>query len=221
MRPLNQYDTYIFDCDGVILDSNKLKIEAMKAVLEELAFESSSINSCITYFKNNFGLSRFHHAQVFIDSFLSVEDKSKQETFDDIIKRFSIECKSLYLQSDITKGFIEFVEGLNGKAYVASGSEQSELRDVLKIKGLSNYFAEIFGSPTKKTDIVSNICNSNGITRALFIGDAISDLEAAKSNNIDFIAYLPYSNTPELLKEKSEENGFMTINDFKELSINE
>ena len=33
MPPLNDYEVYIFDCDGVILDSNQLKIKAMKQAL--------------------------------------------------------------------------------------------------------------------------------------------------------------------------------------------
>lgn len=48
-------------------------------------------------------------------------------------------------------------------------------------------------------------------------GDAISDLEAAKINNIDFIGYLPYSNVKEKLILLITENNSKAVNEWSEV----
>ena len=73
MHSINKYSQYIFDCDGVILDSNQLKIEAMALTLNEIGIEENIVKECINYFSNNFGKSRFHHVDVFIRDFFQIE----------------------------------------------------------------------------------------------------------------------------------------------------
>ena len=46
MLIFKDYDTIIFDCDGVILDSNELKIDAMREALNNSnSFERRSIEN--------------------------------------------------------------------------------------------------------------------------------------------------------------------------------
>ena len=55
---------------------------------------------------------------------------------------------------------------------------------------MSRYFKEIHGAPQKKADIVKHIVMSHEIIRGeiIYIGDALSDYQAAKDNSIKFIA---------------------------------
>jgi len=207
MSLLDSYEYYIFDCDGVILDSNKLKINAMKDTLDSLLFSPDSVLKCIEYFSGNFGKSRFHHVDVFVDEMLFDQIDSPEEVKENILNVFSEKCGALYLEARVTPGFIGFIERLKGRKYIASGSEQKELRDVLSKRGLDKYFYEIYGSPTRKSEIVSNIVSSESSLNAIMFGDAISDFEAARENNIDFCAYLPYSNVKELIRKKALEYG--------------
>ena len=66
MHQLSKYDVYIFDCDGVIFNSNQLKIKAMKNSLEANFSDSHLIKQCLNYFQLNFGKSRFHHIEHFL-----------------------------------------------------------------------------------------------------------------------------------------------------------
>ena len=50
---LMKYDLIILDCDGVIFNSNLLKIEAFKVSLED--FDNKAVLSFIEYLKKNFG----------------------------------------------------------------------------------------------------------------------------------------------------------------------
>lgn len=215
MHLINQYNYYIFDCDGVILDSNKLKIEAMRESLISLNVNLDVVQECCIYFTENFGKSRFHHTDVFMEKFLNIPLESRSVFKSSLLDIFSIKCKELYLKSPITPGFIEFITELKGKKYIASGSEQNELREVFEVRNLQGYFTEIYGSPAPKAELVKMIIGSMKNKNTVIIGDAISDLEAAIENKIDFIGYLPYSNVAEKLKEKAQSLGFITVESWK------
>lgn len=217
MHPLANYDIYIFDCDGVILDSNQLKIDAMKNALKLIIDDAQQINKCVDYFRNNFGRSRFHHIDVFVEQFLLLDARTQREVKDNLLSAYSHQCKSLYLKAELTPGFIDFIKQLKGKKYIASGSEQQELRDVFATRKLDIYFDDIYGSPTKKPDLVANILKLNSNNNAVMFGDAISDLEASQINDIDFIAYTPFSNVPEGLATRSQIANFKVIQAWSEV----
>lgn len=217
MRPIADYDVYIFDCDGVILDSNQLKIDAMHKALSALVTDATRVKACVDYFRDNFGRSRFHHVDIFIEQFLLLDKNKVTETKQSILDAYSMQCKSLYLQAELTPGFIDFITQLKGKKFIASGSEQQELRDVFSTRGLDSYFDEIFGSPTKKSDLVANILDKTKASNAIMFGDAVSDLEAASINNIDFIGYLPFSNVKEKLVSLADKGAYKVIDKWSEL----
>ena len=208
MHPIYSYELYIFDCDGVILDSNALKVQAMKTALEVLCFGYREVDECINYFANNFGKSRFHHIKYFIENILSIKEIDKARIEEKILNSFSQQCKALYLTAKLTPGFLEFIQSLPGRKYVASGSEQSELRAVFKSRGLEQYFVQVFGSPTAKTFLIANILQSEINAKAVMIGDAVSDFEASRSNGIDFFCYIPYSNVSDKMQKLSETYQF-------------
>lgn len=217
MRQIANYDVYIFDCDGVILDSNQLKIDAMHNALSALVTDAIQVKACVEYFRNNFGRSRFHHVDVFIEQFLLLDKNKAAETKQSILNAYSTQCKSLYLQAKLTPGFIDFITELNGKKFIASGSEQQELREVFSIRGLDKYFNGIYGSPTKKSDLVANILDETKVNNAIMFGDAVSDLEAAIINNINFVGFLPFSNVKDKLISLADQNAYGVINKWSEL----
>ncbi|ABE55946.1 Haloacid dehalogenase-like hydrolase [Shewanella denitrificans OS217] len=211
MHPIYNYDLYIFDCDGVILDSNALKVQAMREALSALPFTPELIAECVDYFANNFGKSRFHHVAHFLEYILNVEEIDRVYVEQKLLADFSNQCRTLYLTAELTPNFLEFIESLPGRKYVASGSEQSELREVFKNRGLDLHFIKVYGSPTKKSDLIKKIISKESNATAVMIGDAVSDFEASKSNNIDFYCYIPYSNVVERMQMLSEDNNFEVL----------
>jgi len=214
MHQIYEHDCYIFDCDGVILNSNILKVDAMRNTLSELAFSISEVDLCVEYFSKNFGKSRFHHVEHFLEHILTIKKQNKKQIQENILNSFSSQCKSLYLTAEFTPFFIEFISSLKGIKYVASGSEQNELRGVFEARELSQYFEDIYGSPTKKTELVEQILKQNPSKKAIMFGDAVSDFEASRDNNINFICYLPYSNVKEKMLELSQTNDFQVITEW-------
>ena len=57
--------TLILDCDGVILDSNLLKVEVVRKVLLEMPqmFPNNKVEAAVESFKSNFGKSRYWHVE--------------------------------------------------------------------------------------------------------------------------------------------------------------
>ncbi len=86
MHPIYNYDVYIFDCDGVILDSNQLKIDAMKKALIKFFGDDHKIAECVEYFKRNFGTSRFHHVEHFVNEIFMFSGDEKNNAYEKAVK---------------------------------------------------------------------------------------------------------------------------------------
>lgn len=214
---LDSYDIVILDCDGVVFDSNLLKIDAFRKALNN--YSSDVVESFCAYFKNNFGTSRYHLARVFIEEFLGKD--FEEELFQQIVKDYGNSCVQLYNEAAFTENFLDFLLFYNDKSfYIASGGDEAELNKVFKAKNIHHYFGKILGSPRKKGDLVNQILMSNPEKKIIMIGDAKSDFLASRENKIDFIYMNQYSLVKEIMEKLSREHGFKIIKNLGEL-INE
>ncbi len=133
---ISNYDTIVLDCDGVIFDSNYLKIDAFQDALKE--YDEVIVDSFLEYFKNNFGTSRYKLAKDFIEEFLNMD--FDENLYQEILDNYSKNCILLYEKADTTKDFFQFIEKYKDKnLFVASGSDQKELREVFEQRDLSKY----------------------------------------------------------------------------------
>ncbi len=215
MPCFSQYEVIIFDCDGVILDSNNMKINAMRAALKSSLFPLDLIDTAVTAFKNNFGKSRLYHCQYFVEQLLGMEGKKSSALQALILEHYSQAVEDEYLQVPMTPGSIDLLQSLNNKQlYIASGSEEEQLIRIFKQRELEQYFRQILGSPEAKTNNVKNIIAQHTDAKTLFIGDAIADYQAAHDNHIDFIFYSPYSNVKEAMLEMSKKYSFPVLHSF-------
>jgi phosphoglycolate phosphatase-like HAD superfamily hydrolase len=217
MRPLDEYQVYIFDCDGVILDSNRLKVSAMRQSLQGLQrFAESEIDQCVQFFAENFGKSRFFHIRHFVGNILTLSQADADQYYEALLGQYSAACKQLYLEAGIAPGFIEYITALEGDKYVASGSAQDELRWVFQQRGLDVWFRAIYGSPTPKNEIVANIVNSHPGKKIVLIGDSVSDFNASAANNVNFVYYGKFSLVNEAMLNLAAEHRFPVLNDFQQ-----
>ena len=180
------YKTYLFDCDGVILDSNQIKSQAFYKCVErygkDLAIKFKN------YHIKNGGISRFEKFDRFINFILNPNHNKPEindllNNYSDIIYDELIRCEitpDLKKIKNITK---------NKKWLMISGSKESELRKLLKIKKIDCFFESgIFGSPKNKFEIFEREIKKNNIKfPAIFFGDSQYDYDVAKRFNIDFV----------------------------------
>ena len=183
---LTQYQTLIFDCDGVILNSNKIKTQAFYDVAKVYGYKPAQILK--DYHVQNGGISRYKKFEYFLTNILQKPIESQE--LKKLLSNFSKEVKAALLVCEVAKNIKELRDKTkNTKWLIVSGGDQTELREVFKQRGLDVYFnGGIFGSPDDKDTILKNeIGKHNIIGKSLFLGDSMYDYQAATTAQMDFI----------------------------------
>ena len=216
-----KYRIFIFDCDGVVLDSNYFKIDAMRNALIKNNFTDIEVNASINYFKNNSGHSREHHVNEFLKNYRN-DDIESSNLAKKIIHDYSHQVKEMYMDCDLTDGFDFIFQNFGScKKYIASGSNEQELKLVFQRRKLDKYFVEIYGSPETKINNIANIIHQNqdvSKDEIVMIGDSVSDYQSARKENIGFLGYLKYSLVSKKMLELSKIHDFKILNHWQELN---
>lgn len=213
---LNQYDIVIFDCDGVLIDVNLLKCDAFGKAVEGYSYEI--VENFVNHCKKTFGISRYVKFKEFLSDF--AKEPFQEDKYNILLNNYANICKEIYRYADITKGSEDLLlelSKLNKNLYVASGSDEKELHEVLKDRNLSKYFNGIYGSPKTKLECTSIILNNQPNKKAVFIGDALTDMKSAKENNVDFIymsKYTVQSKEQDLICRNEAKLVISTLADF-------
>jgi len=184
---LSKYCVAVFDCDGVILDSNKVKSEAFALALEGESPEL--VSRFVEYHQLNGGISRYVKFEYFFKELK--KQKDYQYDIERALKRYGeLSLQGLLQCSELPhiRDLLEYFRVNNISCYVASGGAQGEVQEVLKSRELNHYFDEIYGSPKSKIENLSELESMGKLPGpAIYFGDANSDLVAAKTFNMDFV----------------------------------
>lgn len=190
-----------YDFDGVIKDSTSVKTEAFyklyKPYGEEIAEKVKQ------HHIENGGVSRFEKFKIYHQSFLGQTINEKQIT--DLANQFSDLVKQAVINSPYVPGALDAIKSLSQKVnqYIITGTPQKEMEEVLNALELSPYFVEVCGSPTNKIEWSDYLINKYHLdpNHIFFIGDALTDYEAAKHHQLHFILR-EHSENIELFKNK-------------------
>lgn len=180
----------LWDFDGVILDSMDVRDFGFKEIFK--TFDIDKVNLLLKFHRKNGGLSRYVKIKYFFEQILksSISDTqilSYANDFSSIMKKQLINPENLISDS------LNFIDK-NYKSYnfhIVSGSDGEELRFLCKQLKISNYFISIHGSPIEKDTLIKNLLIEYNYKKSetCLIGDSINDYQAAKQNNISFLAY--------------------------------
>lgn len=181
------YKAIIFDWDGVITDSVGVKTEAYAQMFRKYGAEIEK--RVVEYHLAHGGVPRFDKFRYFHKEFLGKEISEEK------VQELSNEFSELVFQKVVDSPFIKGAEESIQKAhtqglllFVISGTPIEEIKLIAEKKGLSRYFTEIFGSPTKKDAWTKHILEKYSLKpkEVLFLGDAEEDKLAAEANGVDF-----------------------------------
>ena len=217
---MKKYKSIIFDCDGVILNSNKIKTESFKKILEN--FDTRAIQEFIDYHENNGGLSRYIKLDYFLSTILpkySEITENKDDMLLYLLQGYGNVCKKSLINSEVAKN-LEKLKSITNRIpwTIVSGGDQKELRDVFTKKNLASYFkGGIFGSPDKKIDIIQREEKYGLINYpAIFLGDSKLDYLVAKNLNIDFLFVTQWTDFKEH-RTYCKDNAIEMINSVSDL----
>jgi len=207
------YKTLVFDCDGVILDSNKVKTQAFYNAAKEYGHDAAQ--ALVDFHVEHGGVSRFRKFEYFFTDILK-KDYSEVE-LNSIIANYAKEVRIGLLNCEIATGLDNLREATKNATWlVASGGAQDELREIFKIRELVQFFdGGIYGSPTAKDIIVEQqLANGSIQFPALFLGDSRFDHVVANQFGLDFVFITQWSEFS-ALNEYAYSNGLT-----KKLSLN-
>ena len=187
IKNINSYKCAVFDCDGVILDSNRIKTEAFRFALNKEPHEL--VEKFIHYHRENGGVSRYVKFLYYFNTLK--KEKNPEHHANHAIKRYAAQVKSELMYCSLIPGVIEFLTIFNNlgiPCVINSGGDQEELREIFSHRGFDHFFLKILGSPATKKENLNLLLRSSILkTPSIFFGDALSDYLAAKEYNMDFV----------------------------------
>ena len=182
-----KYKNLVFDFDGVLVESNEIRFNGFRRLFQ--GFPHYQVDELVTYAKANGGISRYEKIRYFYQKVRG--EPITEESVQDLAARFSGLVRQEVVEAKPVKGSVEFLEQNATKFNFAlvSGSDQNELRAVCREREIDHYFKGILGSPVNKKDNLARLLEDLEWkpSETVYIGDSQNDLEAARTNCIDFI----------------------------------
>jgi phosphoglycolate phosphatase-like HAD superfamily hydrolase len=180
------FHTFVFDFDGVILDSNRIKSEAFHSVA--LPFGRVAADALVSYHRANGGMSRFKKFDFFFKIILG-RTKYERE-LEAALDHFGALCREGLLSCQEAPGLRPFLNQLppTSNRIVVSGGLQEELRWVIELRGLTSFFDAVYGSPDTKEAIFRRELETGQIRLPfLMFGDSLLDFKAATGAGGSFL----------------------------------
>lgn len=181
-------NAWVFDCDGVLLDTVMSKVAAFRAwVPAEHAHLRDEFNR---YNLSAFGRSRRLQLQHFYETMLG--RAITPDFLDAEVERFACINHDTVRKAGWLPGSREFIEQAAARRiplFVLSGTPEPELRELLEYHSVSSLFCGIIGSPTTKVQGLNRIVAALAVPRTSvwFVGDATHDFESARETGVGFI----------------------------------
>jgi phosphoglycolate phosphatase-like HAD superfamily hydrolase len=190
---LKQYKTVVFDCDGVVLNSNKTKIDAYFGVAKRMGGTDEQAQAFVDHHVAKGSFPRNGKIEYYLNNIVkqSVTPQLVQQyitTFEEILDKTLMDC-------EIADGLLLLKAATpQARWMLLSGGDQAELRRIFPRRSVKNqnlaqlFEAGIFGGPdTKEIVLAREIANGNIQLPALFVGDSKYDHLAASKAGLDFV----------------------------------
>lgn len=210
---------HVFDCDGVLVDSNALKVDALENTLLSLGSPDEFICWAVEEFRVNFGRTRADHFEAFLQYETDRGYSMDPLCVDWAIEHYGKQVEVLYLSCPVIQESISYLS-LNvpyRNSFVVSASSQIELRTVLPMRVPEFSEERIFGGPVKKVENLQEIAAEFGVGDMVFYGDAVQDAIAAMEVGVLFVGLAKFSADPERLKRFCFDNGLICFDSCSEI----
>ncbi len=204
-----KYKNVVFDFDGVIVDSNKIKEVAIEAATGCFVHDKTRLSKFVEFFVENNGIPR--EEKIF--SYFKDDKLAKKilDKYNEILKRHLPNAKMI-------KGLLDFLQIIRYydlNAIILSGGDKDEIKQVVKRLGLHEYFKKILCGPLRKSKNLNNLKLKG---ESLYIGDSKIDHEIALEFNFDFVFMYGHTQFNDWRRYFDEKNNVIIEKDFVSLT---
>ena len=180
------FDAIIFDFDGVILDTRRIKTAAFMALYREQG--KAFMRRVALHHLEHGGISRYKKLPLYQEWAALPSDV-------DTVERLARQFSELVFGGVVEAAYIDGAEELldavkwDYDLFVCTGTPQVEIDRVIEARKLGAYFVEVAGSPRTKPVIIRDLLNTYDLNpkKTLFIGDALTDLHSAAEVGLPFV----------------------------------
>ena len=194
---IKKYKTIVFDCDGVVLNSNHLKIQAYFDVAIEFGANQTQAKALVDHHIALGGISRYPKFEYFLREIM--HQVVTDDAMNALLNAFTKQVTRLLSICEVSPYLNELKHATKESQWmILSGGDQAEIREIFKLRQLDTFFeGGIFGSPDNK-DLVLAREKDNGNIQfpALFIGDSQYDFKASTHAGLDFLFLSDWTDVP-------------------------
>lgn len=180
----------VLDLDGVVVCSNAVKRRAMLGMFADHPAHAAAIES---YVAANPGARRDCKIRHILEQILKVH--AGEDVMATYLARYASDLVEGLAAAPLVAGIDAFLAGGKHPFYVSSTAPEAEIALQLERRGLSRYFAAIFGATTPKADALRRVRDRHPGSPVVFFGDSMSDWEAARDAGVAFVGVTSDGNT--------------------------
>ena len=209
------YQAFFFDFDGVLADSVEVKTRAFAKLFEPYGPEV--VSKVVAHHRHHGGMTRVDKFRHYYHEYLGKSLRTEEMT--DLCRRFSELVVDEVVAAPEIKGAEEFLQRWCRRlaCFVISATPHEEIKEIVKRRGMEQYFKEVLGAPVDKRrnlEILLEKYNLNP-SRCFFFGDAESDYLAAHICGVEFFGIVQGENAP-LLRAQPQVNWTKNFIGFEE-----
>ena len=179
--------TIVLDFDGVLVESEEAKLNAFEDLFTLYPAYQSAM---MVFHLTNYSLPRmakFEHCVYNLmerpGDFKAVKTMAQQ--FSEMVMHRVISCPDV-------RGAREFLHEFFGQVplYISSVTPDSELKSIIRARGIESFFVEVFGDPPwKKSDAIQTIIKRErlSVSEIIFVGDSAADYRTAVEAGVEFV----------------------------------
>ena len=205
---INSYRYVFWDFDGVIVDSLEAKSQAFRILFSNL--EQEILERIAKHHLDNGGISRHQKIPLYM-KWAGI--KNDPVIINEYISQYENTVFDLVVQSPLVSGVKDYLlkNKFQQKFILVTATPHNEILKILEYLDIKKYFSSIYGFPNVKAHVIREFISTNQChaQECLMIGDSITDIEAAKKCEIEFLLRRHEFNKNIILS-----NGQIEVEDF-------
>lgn len=173
---------FVFDKDGVLVDSEPIKLALFERMFEGVGdVHQQAIRA---FNRGHVGLARADKLRHILGEILRVEDLEAQ--IEDYLDRSYHFIRDALIRAPAVAGVVEFIKATPNRKFVCSAAIAPEVDDQLVSLSLLDAFEGVYAFPHKKADVLRRLKEEHQ-RPVVFWGDTLLDLNAARQAGVSFI----------------------------------